>query len=56
MPYLVEIGSMFPEKKLKIFNSLRSTYDEGQKQIAKGHLSNSGDLKINLVFDLMTFI
>jgi hypothetical protein len=34
-----------PEKKLKMFKSLQTTYDDGRKRIAIGHLSDSGDLK-----------
>jgi hypothetical protein len=44
-PNLVQIGSAVPEKKLKMFKSLRTTYD-GRKRIAIGHLSDSGDLKM----------
>jgi hypothetical protein len=43
---LVEIGSVVPEKKLKMFKSFRLTNDDGRKWIAIGHLSHSGDLKI----------
>jgi hypothetical protein len=45
-PNLVEIGSAVPEKKLKMFKSLRMTYDDRRKRITIGHLSDSGDLKI----------
>jgi hypothetical protein len=43
-PNLVESGSAVPEKKLKMFKSLRTT-DDGRERIAIGHLSDSGDLK-----------
>ena len=46
-PNLVEIGSVVPEKKLKMFKSLQTTYDDGLKRIAIGHLSDSGDLKMD---------
>lgn len=48
---LVENGPMVPEKKLKKFRSLQPTNDErrttndGQKTIAKGHVSDSVDFK-----------
>lgn len=42
---MVEINSVVPEKKLKMLKSRRTTYDDGQKQIAIGHQSDSGDLK-----------
>lgn len=52
MPNLFEISSVVSEKKLKIFKNFqttnyerRTTNDDGHKQIAIGHLSNSGDLK-----------
>jgi hypothetical protein len=47
-PYLVEIGSVVPEKKLKMFKSLPPT-DDGRKRIAIGHLSDSGDLNIHQI-------
>lgn len=46
MPNLVEIGSVVPEKKIKrskVYNR-QMMYDNGQKQIAICHLSDSGDL------------
>lgn len=47
MQNLVEIGSLVPEKKLKIFKSLQTTktFDGGQKHITIGHLGDSSDLK-----------
>lgn len=50
MPNLVEIGWVVPEKNLKMFKSLRTTNDDGQKQIAVDHMSDSGDLKICRLF------
>lgn len=41
MQNLVEIGSLVPE------NILQPTDDDGQKQIAMGHLGDSGELKSN---------
>lgn len=41
----MEIGSLVPEKKLKMFESLRPTNYDGQKQITKGHLNDSGNLR-----------
>lgn len=42
MPNLVEIGSVVPEEKLKC---LKPTNDDGEKVIAIGHLSDSGEPK-----------
>jgi DNA helicase HerA-like ATPase len=53
-PNLVDIGSAVPEKKLKMFKSLRTTDDDGRKWIAIGHLSDSGDLEILLSLFLFT--
>lgn len=47
MQNLVEIGSLVPEKQPKMFNILQPTNDDGQKQIAMGHLGDSGELKSN---------
>lgn len=47
MQNLVEIGSLVPEKQPKMFNILQPTDDDGQKQIAMGHLGDSGELKSN---------
>lgn len=41
---LVKNGPMVPEKKLKKSRSLQPTND-GRKTIAKGHVSDSADLK-----------
>jgi hypothetical protein len=45
---MVEIALAVPEKKLKMFKRLRPTND-GRKQIAIGHLSDSGDLKKSFI-------
>lgn len=45
MPNFVKIGSVTPEKELKLFRSLRPKNDDGQKKIAIGHMCDSGDLK-----------
>lgn len=44
---LVEIGLVILEKNLKLYKSLRATYDERRrkKQIQIGHLNDSGNLK-----------
>jgi hypothetical protein len=42
-PNLVEIGSVAPEKKLKMLKNLRPT-NNIRKWIAIGHPSDSGDL------------
>lgn len=47
MQNLVEIGSLVPKNQPKMFNILQPTNDDGQKQIAMGHLGDSGELKSN---------
>lgn len=47
MQNLVEIGSLVPKNQPKMFNILQPTNDDRQKQIAMGHLGDSGELKSN---------
>lgn len=46
MSNLVEIGLVVEGKKLKMFKRIHPTNDNGQKQIAISHLSDSVDLQI----------
>ena len=42
---LVKIGPVVSEEKMLTHDALRTTDDDGRQPIAKGHLSDSGDLK-----------
>ena len=43
---LVKIGPVVLDKKMLTDDARRTTHDDGRQPIAIGHLSDSGDLKI----------